>query len=370
MSPANRKRRSRCPPAAVRIIRSGPPTARASCSRTRPSDAVELWIGDASNGSVHRLGNFRLNPMFGSDVAWLADQKSLLVKTGSGRSRRAAGRHERAVRSRHPGIRRQHRREQHLRSARHAHQQARRRPVRLLRRIATRHRRCRHGQREAHRQTRNLRRRECIAGRPARDGRIDQAAVFVRGDLRAIPERCRRVRSRARHAESHRVDSADRSRSRARRAGRSARFRMARDRTRHADLGRGARQGRLESHRSESRQGDDAARAVQRKAAGNRAHAAAFRRLLVDGRSENRVHHRHRSEPALAPHRDHQRRRSETETARAVGSVERRALQESRFVRVSRAAERRVRRAAGRRRRFICAGRVRRRRAIVRSSIA
>ncbi len=45
------------------------------------SDAVELWIGDASNGSVHRLGNVRLNPMFGADVAWLADQKSLLVKT-------------------------------------------------------------------------------------------------------------------------------------------------------------------------------------------------------------------------------------------------------------------------------------------------
>jgi dipeptidyl aminopeptidase/acylaminoacyl peptidase len=43
--------------------------------------AVELWIGDASNGSVHRLGNFALNPMFGSDVEWLADQKSLLVKT-------------------------------------------------------------------------------------------------------------------------------------------------------------------------------------------------------------------------------------------------------------------------------------------------
>jgi dipeptidyl aminopeptidase/acylaminoacyl peptidase len=45
------------------------------------ADAVELWIGDASNGTVHRLGNFRLNPMFGSDVEWLADQKSLLVKT-------------------------------------------------------------------------------------------------------------------------------------------------------------------------------------------------------------------------------------------------------------------------------------------------
>ncbi len=44
------------------------------------ADAVELWIGDASNGSVHRLGNVRLNPMFGMDVQWLADQKSLLVK--------------------------------------------------------------------------------------------------------------------------------------------------------------------------------------------------------------------------------------------------------------------------------------------------
>jgi dipeptidyl aminopeptidase/acylaminoacyl peptidase len=44
------------------------------------ADAVELWIGDASNGSVHRLGDFRLNPMFGMDVQWLADQKSLLVK--------------------------------------------------------------------------------------------------------------------------------------------------------------------------------------------------------------------------------------------------------------------------------------------------
>jgi len=45
------------------------------------ADAVELWIGDASNGTVHRLGNFPLNPMFGSDVEWLADQKSLLVKS-------------------------------------------------------------------------------------------------------------------------------------------------------------------------------------------------------------------------------------------------------------------------------------------------
>jgi dipeptidyl aminopeptidase/acylaminoacyl peptidase len=44
------------------------------------ADAVELWVGDVSSGSVHRLGNFRLNPMFGEDVQWLADQKSLLVK--------------------------------------------------------------------------------------------------------------------------------------------------------------------------------------------------------------------------------------------------------------------------------------------------
>ena len=47
--------------------------------RNTASDAVELWIGDTT-GATHRLGNARLNPMLGSSLQWLADQKTLLVK--------------------------------------------------------------------------------------------------------------------------------------------------------------------------------------------------------------------------------------------------------------------------------------------------
>ncbi len=49
--------------------------------RNTSRDAVELWLGDAATGVVHRLGNVRLNPMLGYSLQWLADQKSLLVKT-------------------------------------------------------------------------------------------------------------------------------------------------------------------------------------------------------------------------------------------------------------------------------------------------
>jgi len=48
--------------------------------RNTSSDAVELWIGDARTGATHRLGDARLNPMLGSSLQWLADQKTLLVK--------------------------------------------------------------------------------------------------------------------------------------------------------------------------------------------------------------------------------------------------------------------------------------------------
>jgi dipeptidyl aminopeptidase/acylaminoacyl peptidase len=47
--------------------------------RNTSKDAVELWIGDRA-GSVHRLGNARLNPMLGNSLQWMPDQKSLLVK--------------------------------------------------------------------------------------------------------------------------------------------------------------------------------------------------------------------------------------------------------------------------------------------------
>jgi dipeptidyl aminopeptidase/acylaminoacyl peptidase len=44
------------------------------------TDAVELWIGDAKTGEVHRVPRARLNPMFGDDMQWMPDQKTLLVK--------------------------------------------------------------------------------------------------------------------------------------------------------------------------------------------------------------------------------------------------------------------------------------------------
>jgi len=42
--------------------------------------AVELWVGDAKTGAVRRLPNVRLNQMFGDQMQWMPDQKTLLVK--------------------------------------------------------------------------------------------------------------------------------------------------------------------------------------------------------------------------------------------------------------------------------------------------
>jgi dipeptidyl aminopeptidase/acylaminoacyl peptidase len=47
--------------------------------RNTSKDAVELWLGDVQ-GHIHRLGDARLNPMLGSSVQWMPDQKALLVK--------------------------------------------------------------------------------------------------------------------------------------------------------------------------------------------------------------------------------------------------------------------------------------------------
>lgn len=44
------------------------------------NEAVELWIGDAKTGAVRRLPGVRLNQMFGDQVQWMPDQKTLLVK--------------------------------------------------------------------------------------------------------------------------------------------------------------------------------------------------------------------------------------------------------------------------------------------------
>lgn len=43
-------------------------------------DAVELWLGDGTTGEVHKVSSVRLNPMLGSTLQWMADQRTLLVK--------------------------------------------------------------------------------------------------------------------------------------------------------------------------------------------------------------------------------------------------------------------------------------------------
>ncbi|MGO9085880.1 MAG: prolyl oligopeptidase family serine peptidase [Terriglobales bacterium] len=43
-------------------------------------ESVELWIGEARTGEIHRIPEARLNPMFGDEMQWMPDQKTLLVK--------------------------------------------------------------------------------------------------------------------------------------------------------------------------------------------------------------------------------------------------------------------------------------------------
>jgi len=43
-------------------------------------EAVELWIGNAKTGEIHRVPGARLNPMFDNAMQWMPDQKTLLVK--------------------------------------------------------------------------------------------------------------------------------------------------------------------------------------------------------------------------------------------------------------------------------------------------
>ncbi|MEA2238052.1 MAG: hypothetical protein QOC81_2776 [Thermoanaerobaculia bacterium] len=47
--------------------------------RNTSRDAVELWAG-ARDGTTHRVGDVRLNPMLGSSHRWAPDGKTLLVK--------------------------------------------------------------------------------------------------------------------------------------------------------------------------------------------------------------------------------------------------------------------------------------------------
>ncbi len=44
------------------------------------TESVELWVGDARSGKVHKVPGARLNPMFDGELQWMPDQKTLLVK--------------------------------------------------------------------------------------------------------------------------------------------------------------------------------------------------------------------------------------------------------------------------------------------------
>ncbi|HJW73136.1 MAG TPA: prolyl oligopeptidase family serine peptidase [Geothrix sp.] len=43
-------------------------------------DSVQLWVGDARTGLVHRIPGVKLNPMLEDEFQWMPDQKTLLVK--------------------------------------------------------------------------------------------------------------------------------------------------------------------------------------------------------------------------------------------------------------------------------------------------
>ena len=45
------------------------------------ADGVELWVVDAATQKARQIAGVRLNPVLRSDVQWLPDQKTLLVKT-------------------------------------------------------------------------------------------------------------------------------------------------------------------------------------------------------------------------------------------------------------------------------------------------
>ena len=43
-------------------------------------ESVELWVGDAKTGEVHRIPGVRINPMLNDEMQWMPDQTTLLMK--------------------------------------------------------------------------------------------------------------------------------------------------------------------------------------------------------------------------------------------------------------------------------------------------
>ena len=80
-------------PEGTKIKLALPPGARASALRWSPdgkqfaftntTDAgwIELWLGEAATGKIHKIPGLRINAVIGEPIEWLEDNKTLLVKT-------------------------------------------------------------------------------------------------------------------------------------------------------------------------------------------------------------------------------------------------------------------------------------------------
>lgn len=45
-----------------------------------PNAGIELWIGDATTGALRKIPGARINAVYGDDIQWMPDQKTLLVQ--------------------------------------------------------------------------------------------------------------------------------------------------------------------------------------------------------------------------------------------------------------------------------------------------
>lgn len=57
-----------------------PDGKRFAFTNTTPT-AIELWVGDATTGAVHRVNGVRLNAAYGSAFQWMPDSRTLLCQT-------------------------------------------------------------------------------------------------------------------------------------------------------------------------------------------------------------------------------------------------------------------------------------------------
>jgi dipeptidyl aminopeptidase/acylaminoacyl peptidase len=53
---------------------------RRFCFLNQAADAIELWVGETASGRITRVPGLKINPVLASEVTWMPDQKTLLVK--------------------------------------------------------------------------------------------------------------------------------------------------------------------------------------------------------------------------------------------------------------------------------------------------